>query len=292
MNHPGSKLRADTLLAARKYGWLNCIAPFELYQQIKIRSFGSDSFEYLEQACRLNLINNSKKSEASDSDTTPSGSEGDDDFVQLLDENLNFDEEPEVNRGTVSRKKATKYSKWNPFPNAEENCNAFRRNRVQIGEALMSHFDKKVFGSRLSSSTTLEWSRRLNKTAGITRMRRHGKASEDGTHSRTAVIELSVKVVDRMDRLYSTLAHELCHAAQWTIDLDDNPKHGQSFKKWTKKCSRFDSELSIERCHSYAINYKFNYQCSSCMHIYGRHSKSVNLDTQRCGKCRGTLTLQ
>jgi SprT-like family len=42
-----------------------------------------------------------------------------------------------------------------------------------------------------------------------------------------ARVELSVKVVDRLERLEATLAHELCHAACWVLNHTAKPPHGQ-----------------------------------------------------------------
>ena len=43
----------------------------------------------------------------------------------------------------------------------------------------------------------------------------------------TARVELSSKVVDCVDRLRRTLAHELCHVAAWLVDHVSKPPHGQ-----------------------------------------------------------------
>ena len=40
-------------------------------------------------------------------------------------------------------------------------------------------------------------------------------------------MELSSKVVDCLDRLQRTLAHELCHVAAWLLDHVSKPPHGQ-----------------------------------------------------------------
>lgn len=47
-------------------------------------------------------------------------------------------------------------------------------------------------------------------------------------HCRYAArVELSAKVVDRLERLELTLAHELCHAACWILNHTAKPPHGQ-----------------------------------------------------------------
>ena len=45
-------------------------------------------------------------------------------------------------------------------------------------------------------------------------------------------LELSTKVLDCPERLRSTLAHEMCHVAAWSLDKQYNPHHGPAFWKW------------------------------------------------------------
>ena len=69
---------------------------------------------------------------------------------------------------------------------------------------------------------TVIWNKKLKTTAGITRTRLTvkkntlGEIVDEPIYS--ATVELSDKVVDNMDRLRQTLAHELCHAGAWLID--------------------------------------------------------------------------
>ena len=53
-------------------------------------------------------------------------------------------------------------------------------------------------------------------------------------------------------------------------------------------------DLDIQTCHSYEINYKYTYVClgDGCGRSWGRHSKSINTETKRCGFCYGALLLQ
>mmetsp|Transcript_15160 Transcript_15160/g.32491 ORF Transcript_15160/g.32491 Transcript_15160/m.32491 type:complete len:351 (+) Transcript_15160:29-1081(+) len=194
-----------------------------------------------------------------------------------------------------------KYSEWCAFPNAVTSEYAFRRHRVALANALFSHLDSRIFDGKLAAGVELTWSRTLNKTAGISRMKREqscegakktkNKTGRDDGGRRTVEIELSTKVVDRIDRLYETLAHEMCHAAQWLIDREHRVTHGKQFKVWAARCRQYDDELLIERCHSYEIKYRFLYQCESCDLVYGRHSASINTNAQVCGKCHGRLKL-
>lgn len=38
-------------------------------------------------------------------------------------------------------------------------------------------------------------------------------------------------------------------------------------------------------CHSYEIAFKFHYTCRTCGYIYGRHSRSIDTESTRCGRC-------
>ena len=54
---------------------------------------------------------------------------------------------------------------------------------------------------------------------------------------------------------------------------------------------RFPELPFIARCHTYKIRTRYVYECTECGQQYGRHSKSVDTDTKRCGRCRGKLRL-
>ena len=98
-------------------------------------------------------------------------------------------------------------------------------------------------------------------------------------------IHLAVKVLTSADRLRDTLIHEMCHAASWILN-DIRDGHGPVFKSWGKCAVNAFPELPlITRCHNYVINYKFAFICQDCNHQYKRHSKSINPEKQRCGKC-------
>jgi len=53
-----------------------------------------------------------------------------------------------------------------------------------------------------------------------------------------AKIELATKIIDDVDRLHSTLLHEMVHAAAWLIDGISKPAHGACFKKWANIAMR------------------------------------------------------
>ena len=98
-------------------------------------------------------------------------------------------------------------------------------------------------------------------------------------------------MLDSHERLRSTLAHEMCHAAQWVLDGAAKPAHGAAFRKWAREAERALPGMRISTCHNYEIFYKYRYGCEGCGAEFGRQSKSVDLQRQRCGRCRGTLKL-
>ncbi|KAJ8390069.1 hypothetical protein AAFF_G00110830 [Aldrovandia affinis] len=165
-------------------------------------------------------------------------------------------------------------------------CRSFKQNKEGLTSRLYQLYNSSVFDGKLPSDMSVSWNKKLRKTAGycITGQERAGG-------SRYARIQLSEKVCDSADRLRDTLVHEMCHAATWLIN-EVRDGHGPFWKVYAHKAKLAHPELPmVTRCHSYDINYKFQYQCSRCKNTIGRHSKS--LDTQRfvCALCTGQLVL-
>lgn len=163
----------------------------------------------------------------------------------------------------------------------------FHANKEVVSQRLLQYFDDIVLHGRLGSAVTIRWNNRLSRTAGLTCMKK-----QQSSGVRTAVIELSTKVLDEPERLYNTLAHELCHAAAWIIDNCARPPHGREFKAWTSVFHKWDRALVITTCHEYKIRYRYAYVCTECNHEYGRHSKSIDISRHVCGKCKSSLRLE
>ncbi|EDQ90998.1 uncharacterized protein MONBRDRAFT_23840 [Monosiga brevicollis MX1] len=165
----------------------------------------------------------------------------------------------------------------------------FRRSREHLASQLFQEYNVQVFDRQLPQDLELKWSNRLNTTAGraVLRLQR-------ATGHRTASIELSTKVVDSKEKLENTLCHELCHVAAWLINGVNKPPHGRVFKGWAARAMRRYRHLNITTCHSYEIEFRYRYQCTNaeCGHVFGRHSKSINVDRQVCGRCHSRLILQ
>jgi hypothetical protein len=99
--------------------------------------------------------------------------------------------------------------------------------------------------------------------------------------------------VDTEDKLRNTLCHEMCHAAAFLVDGVSKPPHGTHFRAWAARAMRAHPGLDIQRCHSYDIHYKYTYACvGECGQTYGRHSRSIDVASKRCGRCFGALVLQ
>ncbi|XP_029627744.1 uncharacterized protein LOC115205668 isoform X9 [Salmo trutta] len=161
----------------------------------------------------------------------------------------------------------------------------FKQTKEELTSRLYHLYNTSVFNSKLPSNMSVSWNKKMRKTAGycITGQERGG--------NRYARIQLSEKVCDSADRLRDTLVHEMCHAATWLIN-SVRDGHGPFWKLYARKATLAHPELPmVTRCHSYDINYKYQYQCSRCKNTLGRHSKS--LDTQRfvCALCTGPLVL-
>jgi predicted SprT family Zn-dependent metalloprotease len=159
---------------------------------------------------------------------------------------------------------------------SSETNRIFVRHREEISRHLFNVFNAQVFSSRLPSHLPLIWSSDLRTTAGRWSTRRH-------------LIELSVKVLDSYTKLRDTLIHEMCHAAVTLLDQDPSCVHGPKWKLWTKKAMKCFPSLDIGVYHTYEINFKYKYECAKCKKTYGRHSKPINVDYERCGVCEGHL---
>nr|XP_006003825.1 PREDICTED: acidic repeat-containing protein isoform X2 [Latimeria chalumnae] len=163
----------------------------------------------------------------------------------------------------------------------------FKQKKEELVQRLYTLYNCSVFDCKLPEKMEISWNRKMRKTAGycVTGQKR----GKDG--QRYARIELSEKVCDSADRLRDTLIHEMCHAATWIINgVRDG--HGQFWRLYARKCKLAHPELPmVTRCHSYEINYKYRYQCTSCKNMIGRHSKSLDTKHVVCALCKGYLVL-
>uniref|UniRef100_A0A8C1RDN0 Germ cell nuclear acidic peptidase n=1 Tax=Cyprinus carpio TaxID=7962 RepID=A0A8C1RDN0_CYPCA len=165
-------------------------------------------------------------------------------------------------------------------------CRGFKQNKEELTNKLYQLYNTSVFDSKLPADMSVTWNKKMRKTAGYCI-----SGQERGTGKRYARIELSVKVCDSADRLRDTLVHEMCHAATWLIN-NVRDGHGPFWRLYAGKAMLAHPELPmVSRCHSYDINYKFQYQCNRCKNTIGRHSKSLDTTKFVCALCTGQLVL-
>lgn len=164
---------------------------------------------------------------------------------------------------------------------------SFKGKSKELARKIFNIFNEDVFKNQLPQDMEIKWKVRLTKTAGLCVCMRNTSAN----NGRTAMIELSSKVIDSAYRLRDTLLHEMCHAATWIIyGFQDG--HGKLWKFWAQEAVRVFPNIPIPTvCHSYEINTKYSYKCDLCGSCVGRHSKSLDTERKRCGRCGGKFQL-
>ncbi|CAF0972432.1 unnamed protein product [Didymodactylos carnosus] len=106
------------------------------------------------------------------------------------------------------------------------------------------------------------------------------------------LITLSEKVCDTPERCRDTLIHELCHAAVFLIDNVFAHNHGVLWQNWTKLVAKIYPTLpKIKVTHTYKVFYKYIYRCTNCKYEVSRHTKSLNIDSDHCGRCMSKFEL-
>ncbi|KAF1920361.1 SprT-like family-domain-containing protein [Ampelomyces quisqualis] len=182
---------------------------------------------------------------------------------------------------------------------------AFSAQKHALAESFVTTLDSTICASEIStlSASTggikLIWSRTLKTTAGRANWRREqlrlrtGPLASDFSTSirHHCSIELAEKIIDDEERLYNVLAHEFCHLATFMISGVRNNPHGKEFKTWGARASAAfaDQGVQVTTKHSYAIEYKFVWECVDCAYQFKRHSKSIDTNRHSCGKCKGPL---
>jgi len=182
---------------------------------------------------------------------------------------------------------------------------SFSQKKHTLAESFLYELDTKIANgeiSRLSASTggvKIVWNKKLNTTAGRANWKRESLKSRPLstgapaplTYRHHAAIELAEKVIDDEDRLFNVIAHEFCHLANFMIsNIKTNP-HGKEFKEWGEKVTRMfgDRGIVVTTKHSYAIDYKYVWECENCGLEFKRHSRSIDPERHRCGTCKSRL---
>ncbi|KAG6105005.1 hypothetical protein E4U13_008104 [Claviceps humidiphila] len=179
----------------------------------------------------------------------------------------------------------------------------FQEMKQSLASAFLFELDEELTDGRIAelSRTTggvkLTWTKSLSTTAGRANWRRETVREEQSDKKvlhnfiHYASIDLAEKIIDSELKLLNVLAHEFCHLATFMISGILKKPHGKEFKTWASKCSVAFGErgIHVTTKHSYEINFKYVWQCDSCHLEYKRHSKSIDIQRQRCGSCKGQL---
>jgi predicted SprT family Zn-dependent metalloprotease len=176
---------------------------------------------------------------------------------------------------------------------------------AELAPQLYAELNEVAFGSVLPPDLPLRWNGRLRRTAGrcvfllkpptpsatpSQQLLNDDEPPRNGDveRRRRAEIELSPRVLDSPSRLRETLAHEMCHAAQWLVDGEARPPHGASFWRWARQVEERVPDLNVTTRHSYAIHCRFRYSCEKCGTTFGRHRR-FDVGSRRCGSCGGRI---
>lgn len=184
---------------------------------------------------------------------------------------------------------------------------AFAQAKHEVADKFLKELDERITENKISElaestgGIRIEWSNKLNTTAGRANWKREtmrtktgsgAVATEEVRYRHHASIELAEKVIDDEHRLLNVIAHEFCHLANFMITGITNNPHGKEFKAWAYKVTQAFGEsrgIEVTTKHSYEIDFKYVWECEACGIEYKRHSKSIHPDRHRCGSCKGVL---
>jgi predicted SprT family Zn-dependent metalloprotease len=182
---------------------------------------------------------------------------------------------------------------------------AFATQKHDLAMSFLTELDTTIAQGQISALSAqtggikLIWSKTLKTTAGRANWKREQLRIHTGplaSDFRPEIrhhcsVELAEKVIDEPVRLYNVLAHEYCHLLTFMLSNVRNNPHGAEFKAWGRAVSLAFAHLDVEVTtkHSYAIEFKYVWECVACGYEFKRHSKSVDTAKHSCGKCKGKL---
>ncbi|KAJ9148569.1 hypothetical protein NKR23_g4757 [Pleurostoma richardsiae] len=147
---------------------------------------------------------------------------------------------------------------------------AFDRSKHVLAADFLRELDQTLTGGKIEELTRstggvkIEWSKKLNTTAGRANWKREAVRAKEGDcdgdlvkHRHHAAIELAEKVIDDEGRLLNVIAHEFCHLTNFMISgVTQNP-HGKEFSAWARKCSILFGHrgIKVTTKHTYDIDF-------------------------------------
>lgn len=75
------------------------------------------------------------------------------------------------------------------------------------------------------------------------------------------------------------------------VDETSKPAHGKVFKKWANRAMESIPGILVTTTHDYEIQYKYAWACQTekCGAVIQRQSRSIDVEKQVCGRCKGRL---
>ncbi len=132
----------------------------------------------------------------------------------------------------------------------------YKRQKKKLVKRLFIIFNRNIFQHKLKKeSITVKWSKRMYRKLGTTSNRKSG-----------VLIKLSIKSLNTAERLSHTYLHELCHAANISIDKLPKAGHSAAWQYWTNRSSSvFPNLPKITRLNKkLRVDYRFIYKCGRC----------------------------
>ncbi|MEW5319610.1 MAG: hypothetical protein WDW38_010753 [Sanguina aurantia] len=171
-----------------------------------------------------------------------------------------------------------------PMTKASPTRALFIKTREATSRQLYAQWNASVFGGRLPPDLPLVWNPRLLSSAGQVVDDGSANARKTSHDQRIPVrLDLSPKVLDCLDRLRCTLAHEMCHVAAWVIDKEYKSPHGVVFRQWGDVVERLLG-IQVTTRHTYEVHIPHRWTCAKlgCGRVYKRHRKTI-AENNVCG---------
>ncbi|KAI1454633.1 SprT-like family-domain-containing protein [Annulohypoxylon moriforme] len=217
-------------------------------------------------------------------------------------------ESPKKAKSTAQELKMEAQRKYGVSPEKKDARKAFDAVKESLARTFLQELDDRITDGKLTELTEdtgglkVVWSNTLRTTAGraywkcktlstTTKNADGVTTSRRETRQHIASIELSTHVLTKEFDLMNTVAHEFCHLAVFLLYGKVKNAHGAEFKAFGERCGRAfaDRGIVVTTKHNYEIEYKYIWECQACHNLIKRHSRSVKVESQSCGRCRGAL---